>query len=90
MSAPDVVMYCTASCLFGLMADRRLASKGVSAVNRIRVDIEPERRREMIDRAGRRTVPQMFVGAFHVGGCEDLSSLERAGQLDALLQGGTG
>jgi glutaredoxin 3 len=68
------------------MADRLLASKGVSAVSRIRVDIEPERRGEMIERSRRTTVPQIFVGKVHVGGSDELSALDRAGRLDGLLQ----
>jgi glutaredoxin 3 len=71
------------------MADRLLASKGVSAVSRIRVDIEPERRGEMIERSGRTTVPQIFVGKVHVGGYDELSALDRAGRLDGLLQDGS-
>lgn len=87
--APEVVMYCTATCPFCLMADRLLASKGVSAVSRIRVDIEPGRRGEMIERSRRTTVPQIFVGKVHVGGYDDLSALDRAGRLDGLLQDGS-
>jgi glutaredoxin 3 len=71
------------------MADRLLASKGVSAVSRIRVDIEPERRGEMIERSRRTTVPQIFVGKVHVGGSDELSALDRAGRLDGLLQDGS-
>jgi glutaredoxin 3 len=71
------------------MADRLLASKGVSAVSRIRVDIEPERRGEMIERSRRTTVPQIFVGKVHVGGYDELSALDRAGRLDGLLQDGS-
>jgi glutaredoxin 3 len=70
------------------MADRLFASKGVSSINRIRVDEDPGQRQEMIVRAGCHTVPQIFVGAFHVGGYDDLASMDRAGRLDALLQGG--
>ena len=82
-------MYCTATCPFCLMADRLLASKGVAAVSRIRVDIEPDRRGEMIERSGRTTVPQIFVGKVHVGGYDELSALDRAGSLDGLLQDGS-
>jgi len=88
-TVPEVVMYCTATCPFCLMADRLLAGKGVSKLGRIRVDIEPERRHEMIERSGRTTVPQIFVGKHHVGGYDELSSLERAGKLDGLLQDGS-
>ena len=88
-TAPEVVMYCTATCPFCLMADRLLASKGVAALSRIRVDIEPDRRGEMIERSGRTTVPQIFVGKVHVGGYDELSALDRAGRLDGLLQDGS-
>ena len=90
LAVPAIVMYCTATCPFCMMADRLLASKGVANVNRIRVDVEPGRRAEMIARAGRTSVPQIFIGALHVGGYDELSSLDRAGKLDALLQGGSG
>ena len=80
-------MYCTATCPYCRMADRLLANKGVAAVNRIRVDMEPERRREMIERAGRSSVPQIFVGELHVGGYDELSWLDQSGRLDALLKG---
>jgi len=80
-------MYCTATCPFCLLADRLLSNKGISAVNRIRVDTEPERRREMIERAGRSSVPQIFVGPVHVGGYSELSWLDQSGRLDALLKG---
>ncbi|UCH50032.1 MAG: glutaredoxin 3 [Betaproteobacteria bacterium] len=88
-TTPEVVMYCTAMCPFCLMADRLLASKGVATLNKIRVDMDPERRGEMIERSGRTTVPQIFVGEIHVGGYDELSSLERAGKLDALLIDGS-
>ena len=82
-----VVMYCTARCPFCMMADRLLAEKSVTEVDRIRVDLEPERREEMMLRTGRYTVPQIYIGDFYVGGYDDLSSLNRAGKLDALLRG---
>ena len=69
------------------MADRLFASKGVSGVNRIRVDVEPERRREMVARAGRTSVPQIFIGDVHVGGYDELWWLDQQGRLDALLEG---
>ena len=80
-------MYCTGSCPYCLMADRLFASKGVSGVNRIRVDVEPERRREMVARAGRTSVPQIFIGDVHVGGYDELWWLDQQGRLDALLEG---
>jgi glutaredoxin 3 len=83
---PKVLMYLTAACPFCQSADRLLRQKGV-AVEKIRVDLEPERRAEMMKKSGRRTVPQIWIGERHVGGCDDLYALDRAGTLDALLQG---
>jgi glutaredoxin 3 len=80
-----VVMYSTAVCPFCLMAERLLKSKGIEAIEKIRVDLEPQRRQEMMDRTGRRTVPQIYVGERHIGGYDDLSALDRAGGLDPLL-----
>jgi glutaredoxin 3 len=80
-----VLMYLTASCPFCQSADRLLQQKGV-AVEKIRVDLEPARRAEMIQRSGRRTVPQIWINGLHVGGCDDLYALERAGELDPLLK----
>ena len=80
-------MYCTGSCPYCLMADRLFARKGVSGVNRIRVDIEPERRKEMAARTGRTSVPQIFIGDVHVGGYDEVSWLDQQGKLDALLVG---
>ncbi len=85
-AAQQVLIYCTAFCPFCQMADRLLAGKGVAEITRIRVDLEPDRREEMMTRTGRYTVPQIYIGDFHVGGYDDLSSLNRAGKLDALLQ----
>jgi glutaredoxin 3 len=78
-------MYSTGVCPFCQMAERLLRSKGVSAIDKVRVDLEPERRAEMVERTGRRTVPQIYIGEKHVGGFDELSALDRAGQLDALL-----
>jgi len=80
-----VLMYSTGVCPFCLMAERLLKSKGVEAIEKIRVDLEPQRRQEMMDRTGRRTVPQIYIGERHVGGYDDLAALDRAGGLDALL-----
>ncbi len=77
-------MYCTATCPYCQAADRLLAKKGV-AVERVRVDLEPARREEMVRLSGRRTVPQIWIGARHVGGSDELHELERAGELDQLL-----
>jgi glutaredoxin 3 len=83
--APVVTMYTTAMCPYCLQAERLLASRGVTAIDKIRVDQDPMRRDEMIARTGRRTVPQIYVGETHVGGYDDLAALERTGKLAALL-----
>jgi glutaredoxin 3 len=67
------------------MAERLLKSKGIENIEKIRVDLEPQRRQEMMTRTGRRTVPQIYVGERHIGGYDDLSALDRAGGLDPLL-----
>jgi glutaredoxin 3 len=82
---PKVLMYLTASCPFCQSADRLLQEKGV-AVEKIRVDLEPERRAEMVQKSGRRTVPQIWIDDLHVGGCDELYALDRAGKLDPLLK----
>ncbi len=81
-----VLMYCTTACPYCQAAERLLADKGVTDLTRIRVDLEPSRRAEMDKKSGRRTVPQIWIGDRHVGGYDDLFELERAGELDALLQ----
>jgi len=81
-----VKMYTTAMCPYCQMAERLLTSKGVAAVEKIRVDLEPARRAEMMERTGRRTVPQIYIGETHVGGYDELAALDRAGKLDELLQ----
>ncbi len=83
-----VVMYSTAVCPYCVMAERLLKAKGVDEIQKIRVDLEPQQRAEMMQKTGRRTVPQIYIGDTHVGGFDDLSALERQGKLDALLQGG--
>jgi glutaredoxin 3 len=80
-----VLMYSTGVCPFCLMAERLLKAKGIEDIEKIRVDLEPLRRQEMMDRTGRRTVPQIYVGERHIGGYDDLSALDRAGGLDPLL-----
>jgi glutaredoxin 3 len=80
-----VLMYSTGVCPFCLMAERLLKSKGVAEIEKIRVDLDPPRRQEMMQRTGRRTVPQIYVGEKHVGGYDDLAALDRAGGLDPLL-----
>ena len=78
-------MYCTAACPFCQSAERLLEQKG-ARVDKVRVDLEPERRGEMMQRSGRRTVPQIWIGERHIGGCDDLYALDREGGLDPLLK----
>lgn len=82
-----VRMYCTAVCPYCIQAERLLTAKGVTAIEKIRVDLDPERRAEMMQKTGRRTVPQIYVGERHVGGFDELAALDHAGELDALLGG---
>ncbi len=82
-----VRMYSTAVCPYCNMAERLLKSKGVEAIEKIRVDLEPAQRALMMEMTGRRTVPQIYIGEVHVGGFDDLSALDREGKLDPLLQG---
>jgi glutaredoxin 3 len=82
-----VILYTSERCPYCRMAEALLAAKGV-AVERIRVDLDPARRAEMMQKTGRRTVPQIYIGATHVGGYDDLAALERAGRLDAMLRDG--
>ena len=82
---PRILMYSTGVCPYCQMAERLLRGKGVSEIEKVRVDLEPARREEMIQRTGRRTVPQIYIGERHVGGFDDLAALDRAGGLDPLL-----
>lgn len=83
---PRVLMYSTAVCPYCVRAEQLLRRKGVSEIEKVRVDLEPARREEMMERTGRRTVPQIFIDDFHVGGCDDLYELNHQGRLDALLK----
>jgi len=81
-----VLMYCTAACPFCQAAERLLVEKGVQ-IDKVRVDLEPARRAEMTQKSGgRRTVPQIWIGNHHIGGCDDLYDLDRQGGLDPLLK----
>ena len=82
---PPIKMYCTAVCPYCQMAERLLSKKGVTAIEKIRVDLEPSQREHMMQITGRRTVPQIFIGERHVGGFDDLSALDAAGELEPLL-----
>ena len=80
-----VKMYTTAVCPYCVQAKRLLLSKGVASIEEIRVDANPEERMKMMELTGRRTVPQIFIGATHVGGCDDLVALDGQGGLLPLL-----
>ena len=82
-----VLMYSTAVCPYCIRAEQLLRSRGVEHVEKVRVDLDPARRDEMIAKTSRRTVPQIFIGGTHVGGCDDLIALDRAGKLLPLLEG---
>jgi len=84
-----VLIYCTASCPYCQAADRLLERKGVREIERVRVDLEPARRAEMMQKSGRRTVPQIWIGGRHVGGSDELHDLEYSGELDQLLSKAT-
>lgn len=79
-----VRMYTTAVCPFCQMAERLLQSKGAE-IDKVRVDLDPAERNAMMEKTGRRTVPQIYIGDTHVGGYDDLAALDRAGKLDPLL-----
>ena len=78
-------MYSTAVCPFCLRAEMLLNSKGVTEIEKIRVDLDSRQREQMMNKTGRRTVPQIYIGDTHVGGFEELAALEHAGKLDSLL-----
>jgi glutaredoxin 3 len=80
-----VLVYSTASCPYCQAAERLLARKGVSDIERVRVDLEPGRRAEMQQKSGRTTVPQIWIDGRHIGGSDELHGLDESGQLDKLL-----
>lgn len=80
-----VRMYTTAVCPYCQMAERLLRSKGVAEIDKVRVDADPAQLASMMEKTGRRTVPQIYIGEKHVGGYDDLAALDRAGGLDPLL-----
>jgi len=80
-----VLMYTTAVCPFCIRAKQLLAARGVTRIEEVRVDLDPDRRDEMMKKTQRRTVPQIFIGDTHVGGCDDLYALDSAGKLQPLL-----
>ena len=83
-----VVMYTTQVCPYCIRAKALLKQRGVDAIDEVRIDIDPEARDRMMSLTGRRTVPQIFIGATHVGGCDDLIALDQRGALLPMLQGG--
>ena len=86
MSA-HVLMYTTAVCPYCIRAKQLLSARGVMQIEEVRVDLDPDRRDEMMQKTQRRTVPQIFIGDTHVGGCDDLYALDAAGGLKPLLEG---
>ncbi len=83
-----VVMYSSGVCPYCSMAERLLKAKGIDEIEKIRIDLDPQQRTLMMEKTGRRTVPQIYIGDTHVGGFDDLSALDREGKLDSLLQMG--
>ena len=82
---PNIVMYTTAYCPYCNNAERLLTSKGVLKIDKIRIDLQPELRAEMMQKTGRRTVPQIYIDDQHIGGFDELRALDLAGKLDPLL-----
>ncbi|NYT82312.1 glutaredoxin 3 [Alcaligenaceae bacterium] len=82
-----VTMYCTAVCPYCVRAEMLLKQRGVSEIQKIRIDLDPGQRAVMMERTGRRTVPQIYIGDTHVGGFDDLAALDRANGLLPLLAG---
>jgi glutaredoxin 3 len=80
-------MYSTAVCPYCVRAEQLLRARGVTEIEKVRIDLDAARRAEMMDRTGRRTVPQIYIGDTHVGGCDDLVALDHAGKLESLLAG---
>lgn len=87
MTMPPVKMYTTAICPFCQRAEQLLRARGVAEIEKIRIDLDDALRDEMMQATGRRTVPQIFIGDYHVGGCDDLYALDGEGRLAALLGG---
>ncbi len=82
---PKILMYTSAVCPYCINAERLLRSKGVEEIEKIRIDLQPERKQEMMEKTGRRTVPQIYIDERHIGGFDDLRALDLAGGLDPLL-----
>lgn len=84
---PNIVMYTTAACPFCIRAEKLLLARGVDEIKKLRIDLDPELHAEMMEKTSRRTVPQIFIGDLHIGGCDELMELDRAGKLQPLLSG---
>ena len=82
---PKIVMYSTGVCPYCRRAEMLLKSRGVTEIEKIRVDLDPAQREEMIRKTGLRTVPQIFIDGNHVGGYDELAALDRAGRLNTIL-----
>lgn len=80
-----IVMYCTEVCPYCVRAEQLLNRKGVTDIEKIRIDLQPELRIAMVEKTGRRTVPQIFIDEQHIGGYDDLAALDQAGGLTPLL-----
>ncbi|EXI88827.1 MAG: Glutaredoxin-3 [Candidatus Accumulibacter regalis] len=88
--SPRVLMYSTGVCPFCIRAEQLLLARGVVMIDKIRIDLDPERRSEMLEKTARRTVPQIYIGEMHVGGFDDLLAFDQAGKLLPLLAGEPG
>ena len=82
---PTIKMYATGACPYCLRAEMLLKAKGVTEIEKVRVDLDSDLRSEMMEKTGRRTVPQIYIGETYVGGFDELAALDRAGELDPLL-----
>jgi len=90
VTVPTITMYATGSCPYCTQAERLLKARGVAEITKVRVDLESGLREAMMAKTGRRTVPQIYIGDFHVGGYDDLVALDHAGRLLPLLSGESG
>ena len=85
MNVAKVLMYCTAVCPYCVRAEQLLKRKGINEIEKVRVDLQPELRLAMMEKTGRRTVPQIYINGQHVGGYDDLAALDQRGELDPML-----
>lgn len=85
MNVAKVLMYCTAVCPYCVRAEQLLKRKGIDEIEKVRVDLQPELRLAMMEKTGRRTVPQIYINGQHVGGYDDLAALDQRGELDPML-----